>query len=743
MNNEKAINAIFGDNAEALEDVFPKRPEQRSYWLGDQGVLPHFHHVDGETYTSGKDAVHSRLRITSFLVNRWTDKPRTIYVFDKAGIQGDTFAEVLAEHARKASSSKSLVHQLNNTKLADVIIDELIPSRGVSGNDKFLSAASVANATVKACSREKVPAEDVPVLTAVFVAMMNDNGYVADFEDMKKVVVSKERMVNLKMFERAYLSDYVAMKMRNSSLKFQTATYMSSGSDSRHRFTPNMIKTEAYRVLSDLAITFRKAVSQRRKLHTALIYALAMARGYVEQVPESAQDTSLQLASCFNLLDFATQLPDASPTVEGWEAATAVEDVVSFLTRSSIIAMVTASELASSVNVRQTLSEKTGFVQSTLMTTAFQRTAAREIHYNAGDLAGYSKLWVEPEVQDAIDALLPGDATVLPRDKCQAVLESVITQTMLANRVVLDFTSMNQYDRDLLAHAVAMTRATRVSMIGAPTGGGSKSGLVLVYYVVPTRQLEGVEKQVNLNDEFRTIDPREAIAMTGEQESRTLLAGYDCTLRLDSSSVNYIDLQDADEFLMTLDQPLYATVIETDLRDDDQERRSIRFQTTPLRMVNMEDLDHVYSSFSLTNRHDDALILRMFMAANLLLELQSVIDKDQHGLATMKQIMSTVVMEQMIEITNNNAAADFAVKQLVREYANAHNVTRSFAKFYADERLMLNLRMYVATVLLMHLGGLNRDETEGLHHIVTDTDALATIIGTKLLTSITKIQGRI
>jgi hypothetical protein len=730
--------SVFGDSAPLVE------PAMKAYgldtWVGPEGTLPpHIHRVDGLSYTGGKDSSHPDLRIDSFLLNARAYKTRSLYIHDKAGIRGESFAENLAYYASQGEKlTLNVAKMATDNDYIRKITNDLIPTNGVSKTDKFLPTMEIHGAVVRHASSLDFDAnkEDLRMMSAILISILDHNGYVDDFADMKKVVIDDSLSVTARDFERAFLAHELSRDLDSISLDMREAM-LSKGDRSRVR--PAIVASDLDRVLSRIVMILRSALDKRHLLRSALWYATQMAMGNIEAVPINVRSRALELASNWNIIEYGAVLNQTYIKPKDHLADDAVESVMHFINNSKMVEVMRATDLARHVRVSVTRNPEHGHVESVVLDSRRERVNGRDIFHNAGSIAGFDKLYVEPQVQDGVTGLLQGSDEILPHDTVLARLVDALAQVDFANRLVLDFTAVRQYDRDVLVAAVAITRSHKVKFAHTSKDVGNKRAKVaLVYYVQPTERLTGAAATVNLLDELRTLDAREVIAVTGPSADGEVstLPGYDCTLKLDESEVNYVDVSGL-EFIQTLAEPIYTTTIQTAKGQD------VNFSTTPLEMLDMKELDSVYSTFSMTNYEDDVLTIRMFMSAWMVLGMQKESTPEVKVIDSFRDHLARLILDHMVDITVNNQVAAITTENLVRQYANSAGVYKNYGRFYSDERVMMSIRMYVASVLMTHLSGASKTEIKVLHQIVNESDTLSKALGSRTIARLAQNSKRV
>lgn len=726
-------NAIFGEAADDLDAAMDGF--DRDKWYGKEGVLTrHFYKVDGLSYTGGSDKGHPDLTLNSCLVNRRRGRPYSIYAHDKSGLKSPNFAETMGQYMiGKTSMNSDLVKALNDQDAIGKFVELWALNNGVQKTDRFLGTDDVYTATQDSFNGYAV--EEKRIMAPIMMAILDYNGYITNYAEMKTIHIETETGVKLDHFEKAFVAHELSKSLGTVGLDMGDANLSTSN---RERIRPRTIVSSLITVCARIAMHVMQAYNYRTMVRTALHYVYKIAEGAIEDVPMSVQAQALTLASNWTLIEYGAQLTPSKIKAQEYMAVESIQLLTEFLQQSEIIEVMRATELAQHVRVAVTRDIENGFVESVIMDTRHNRQEGRDVFYKAGKIGPFSKLYVEPAVKSGIDGLFKGNEEVLPHEQVRNGLIDTMANVSYANRLVMDFTAATDYDRNLFATAVAVTRAKKVRYIHANDRRDEKRAAIsLVFYVKPTERLTAAAAPANLLDEIRTIDPREVIALTGEtSDSMVERPGFDATLKLDGANLNYVDVSEV-KLMQELSKPLYTTEI------DVNGFMPFEVTTTPMHMLDLGDRDEVYSTFSSTNYEDDILTIRMYMASWMTLRLQEEQTPNEKAIEVFKINMARTVMTHMVELTLNNSIASMSTDSLVREFANRQGVTRSYGRFYSDERIMLVIRMYVASVLMIHLSGASQDEIKALHKIVTDTNILTRSLGTKVVESLSRNSTRV
>jgi hypothetical protein len=242
--------------------------------------------------------------------------------------------------------------------------------------------------------------------------------------------------------------------------------------------------------------------------------------------------------------------------------------------------------------------------------------------------------------------------------------------------------------------------------------------------------------QVSLGDSYRTTDPREVIALTGEVDNTSKeLPGYTCQLKLDTGSRNLIQLMPGVETIARLDEPLYITDVE--YKDKQGDEQTVRLETTPLAMLDLaDDFDNVYITRSLTNQEDDSLLIRKIVAAWASLVTAKEQSDGNKSIDAMMNRVAMTAFDAMVDIVIANPSATGAVDYMVRKVANEQGVFKNYHRFYGDERLMTQVTLYVASVLMVHLGGMAKTEVKALHTMINETEAIAWAMASRKMAAV-------
>jgi hypothetical protein len=720
MTSFQKITSLYGIDEEQMSSVLSN--VNPASWLSDEEgqLTDHLSVVDPSSYETGNDSAHPGFQITSFLLNRRLHRARSIFVHDRSGMTGENFIETLANYAMtNPSYVKDLSRALSDDRAITNISNVMTTQRGLKQANKMHATLPVIEYIQDAWKFE-----DLKILSpiqTILLTIFDDNGYVHEHEDMRKVVVDSTVAISATQFEASYAAYHLSKKFGTVSTDLKEANLTSD----HHRIvSSSILKSELTVKLAMVAAILREAVSYKNHLNSALFYIAKMAKGEKEVVPLAARTTAETLGQYWNLVEFATKVHPTTVSPKEWEAEHMMAQLFEFVENSEMIEVRRVADIASFVQVDVTRDPHDRDIEQVLLTTKRARANKREVYYNSGQLAGFDKLFVEKPVQEATDALFAADAAILPQGLVKDRFLDAIAQLDNGAGVVYNFTSTDPLDRKMFAAAVALQRTKRVNMAyKTPTIQGPNAEVELVYYVRPTEIIAGIETERNRIDEFRTTDPHVVIALTGGQNSTKELPGYDTTLHLDPSRLNMVDLTSYD-YTIELDKPLYKATIEAT-----KEGKPVTFSNTPLDLLNLKELDNVYATYSASNRDDDRLTVRMMMMTWAALDIAALDSNYKAGVEAFRSTVARVILEHWVDSTLHNPAAQVATDVLVRQYANGQKVYRNFGRFYADERVMLNVRMYIAAMQYCHFLGLTVDEVKAINQIVVDSDALTRSLG--------------
>jgi hypothetical protein len=292
----------------------------------------------------------------------------------------------------------------------------------------------------------------------------------------------------------------------------------------------------------------------------------------VDAVPVDLQDPILELCNNYSLMSYALEtVRPIPPKHDVMILLQAIADINDFLRNSSHVSVPTVKALAAHVNVAVSRSKKTDFVESVLLTTDRSKANGRDVFVKYDNIGPFETIYAQNDLALAVEGLMASDSDVFPQDEVNDALLNAVSEQPLVKGLVMDFTAINEYDRDLLAAVVAISRSTRVVVQPGVNSADSPS---LIYTCRPNQKIAGIDQAIVLDDTFTTDDPREVIALTGEQKAQYSFAGFNCQLRLDNEGRNLIQIENEDAFIVQLDNPLYKSTITAARNGGEKEKLS-------------------------------------------------------------------------------------------------------------------------------------------------------------------------
>lgn len=739
-------NDVIGSASESLNEAFDEKMYDRLF--DENGLLTqHMYRVDGDNYVEGVDSAHPDWHPTSMFVNARVNKTRVTRAFEETGINGNSFHELLVATILKTTNTTTSLKQfgdpLRSRSIIKKIVEDLVPKGGLSAKDHAIDLLSL----MEAVDDHSALSDDLlRLVQIVYASVLYENGYLKTMMPFKKVLVEKKISISFDEFQFAYMMDNLRDEFKKIDLDLGEANLKTNHHSDRVR--PSILVTQLQNVFDSIITAITFVLDTRVYLIDALFYTSQMARNLQENVPIEVRAKALALASNWSLVEFGLTIPVKQIKVKDYRAEQAVTKLENFIAaQSDYIRVVRFSAIAANVDVKTTHNGVSGHIESVTLTTKRNRVAGRDVFTKTGELLGYSKLLVHSELQSQLDGLYPADHEPLPRDMVERHLIMVTNSCDFLTRVVMDFTALQDEDRNLFALSVAIMRAHQISFVHSGSQQGKNAEIQPVFYVRPTEKVHGVETQVNLNDELRTLDPREVILLTGsgKGEASEALEGFHAQLQLDKDVTNYVDYSELTS-ITPLDEPIYTRTLEyvTKNEEDGEQIVEHKLQETPVSMLRISHVDNLLSSSSITNAEDDKLCYRIFMTAWAWAKLQRQIASDQGAKTEVESINSmirTVVGDaasNIIRFTATSTIASRVVEDVVRQFANAQGIYKTYSRLYGDEKTMLNIRTYVAGTLITHFSGLTSSEVNHIMNTVDDTTSINDRLYATILADITR-----
>jgi hypothetical protein len=741
--NGSNYEEIFGQASEVMENAFEDSSEDNMFkQLFDKNgeLTPHFYRVDGGSYQSGKDDAHPSFRLTTVLLNSRMNKTRHVMAYNDAGLSSPDFREQLIAVAMEKGLNKTntdVLKPLEDRAITKRIISDLVPKGGIQSKDKSLDIVSVYDAVKDATNLDD---SILRLVSTVYISVLNENGYIHDFLDLKKVMVDRELAIDFERFTNVYMISHLKNDFDTLDLDMGDANLKKNFRD---RVRPNIITSNLDRVFNNVVMVLRSLLDHKAYLTDALYYTTQMAQGNIENVPEEVRAGCLSLSQTWNLLEYGIKLPIGSIKPQPYRAYKAVDKLTKFLVeKNDFIQPTPISEIASFVRVDATRNLVSDEIESIIMSTDRNRVDGRDVFIKMGDLMGFDKLMTQPELQNDLDALYPSAHEAFPKEMVLRGITLAASSCDFLGRVVMDFTSLREYDRDMFAMSVAVTRSSKVTFSREGTvKQGARAEITLIYYVKPTERLYGVVTGVNLNDELRTTEPREVIMLTGATVTEpAVMEGYHAKLLLNDDAINFIDISEVTN-ISDINEPAYkSSIVRPGSKD-----QSIDLELSPLEMLRQDKIENLCCSSSITNAEDDLISYRLFLASWALLKIQkaqSQENDEDEDVPAIESAMSSLVGDaasEFILFTATSTVASHVVEDVVRIVANREGLFKGHTRLYGDERLMLQIRTYVAGILVAHFSGLTSKQVKRALNVIKDSSSENDRFFNNMLRTITKL----